>query len=127
MTRKQLNLAINLLIASVWIGFGLFCKMLALEPRHEQIVARILGEAPAGTITFVLGACEVLMALWILSGINRRLNAVAQIAVVATMNLLEAILAADLLLWGRWNAAFAAAFIGVIYVNEWELNQGPAE
>ena len=38
--------------------------------------------------------------------------------VVGSMNILEFILAPDLLLFGRMNIVFAAIFIGLIYVNE---------
>jgi hypothetical protein len=48
------------------------------------------------------------MAAWILSGIRTKLNAITQVVVIATMNTLEFIMAPDLLLWGRFNAMFAA-------------------
>ncbi|MBC7446743.1 MAG: hypothetical protein H7330_01650 [Hymenobacteraceae bacterium] len=35
--------------AAVWAANGLLCKLLHLAPRHEQIVARILG--PVRTFT----------------------------------------------------------------------------
>jgi hypothetical protein len=41
------------------------------------------------------------------------------------MNTLEFILVPDLLLWGRANAIFAFMLIGVIYFNEFYLNQKP--
>jgi len=125
MTRKKLHRIVTVLIASVWIGFGLFCKVFHLVPRHEEIVARILGETHAGSVTRIIGVLEVLMALWILSGFKKRLNAIAQIALVGTMNALETILAADLLLWGHYNVIFAVAFIWIIYVNEWAFNERP--
>ena len=58
------------------------------------------------------------MAVWILSGIKRRLNAITQIIIIATMNTLEFILVPDLLLWGRFNALFAFLFILLIFYNE---------
>lgn len=63
------------------------------------------------------------MAVWILSNIKTRLNAIAQIAIVATMNTLEFIFVPDLLLWGRLNALFAFLFIVVVYFNEFYLNK----
>jgi hypothetical protein len=63
------------------------------------------------------------MAAWILTGIAPRLNAVAQIAIIAGMNMLEFYLAPDLLLFGRLNAVAAAAFVAVIYYREFHLRQ----
>lgn len=114
---------VTVLIASVWIGFGLLCKVLGVVPRHEEIVARILGEAHAGLITSVIGVLEMLLGFWILTGLKKRVTAAAQMVLVGTMNVLEIVLAPDLLLWGRFNILFAVAFIGVIYVNEWVLGR----
>jgi hypothetical protein len=63
------------------------------------------------------------MAVWILSGYKSKLNAIAQISVVATMNLLEFILVPDLLLWGNLNSVFAFIFILVVYFNEFYFNK----
>jgi hypothetical protein len=113
------NQVITVLIASVWISFGLLCKVLGLVPRHEQIVASILGDAHAGITTRAIGVGEVLVGLWVLAGFRRRATALGQIVLVATMNVLETMLAPDLLLWGHFNLLFAAAFIYLIYWNEW--------
>jgi hypothetical protein len=63
------------------------------------------------------------MAVWILSGYKSKLNAIAQISVVATMNLLEFILVSDLLLLGKLNSLFAFIFILVVYFNEFYFNK----
>jgi|SRR5579863_1386308 len=115
------NKLLNYLIAAVWIANGLFCKVLNLVPRHQEIVARIIGNAHAGVLTRAIGFSEVAMAVWILSGFRTKLNAIAQIVVIATMNSLEFIMAPDLLLWGRFNALFAFLFILVILYNEFYL------
>lgn len=122
-TRGRLRAVITLLIAAVWIGFGLFCKVLDLVPRHEEIVARILGVAHAAPLTRGIGGLEVLMGAWVLSGFARRANAFAQIVLVAVMNVLELLLAQDLLLWGPLNGLVALGFIAVVYVNEWKLGE----
>jgi hypothetical protein len=127
MDRKNLHRTVTLGIALVWVGFGLFCKVLQLEPRHEAIVAHILGDAFASPLTRLIGVTEILMAVWILSGFKRRLNATVQIAVVGTMNVMETALASHLLLWGQFNALFAACFMGVIYFNEWVLSKPAKE
>jgi len=110
-------------IATVWLINGLFCKVLNMVPRHQQIVARILGEEHARLLTLLIGLSEIVMAIWILSGIKTRLNAVTQILVIGAMNTLEFFLVADLLLWGRGNALFAFLFIVIIYCNEFLLNK----
>ena len=115
MTRTKL---LNYFIAAIWIINGLFCKVLNLVPRHQEIVARILGSDHARLLTIAIGLSEIAMAVWILSGIRRRLNAIAQIMIIAAMNTLEFILVPDLLLWGRFNALFAFLFILLIFYNE---------
>jgi hypothetical protein len=123
MTRNRL---LNYFIATVWIANGLFCKVLNLVPRHQEIVARILGNDYARLMTLLIGLSEIGMAVWILSGMWTRLNAVTQILVIATMNSLEFFLVPDLLLWGKLNAFFAFLFILLIYFNEFRLNKPQA-
>ena len=123
MKNKNLNKALTLLISVVWLANGLFCKVLNLVPRHEQIVARILGEDYSRPLTILIGLSEVLMAVWVLSKFKSKLNAITQILVVLTMNTLEFILVPDLLLWGRLNSLFALLFISLVYYNEFVLNK----
>lgn len=109
------------LIAAVWLVNGLFCKVLNLVPRHQQIVGSILGDSHAKTLTVLVGLSEIGMAAWIVSGIWPRLNAITQIAVIAAMNILEFILVPELLLWGRANAVFALLFVLFIYYHAFYL------
>ena len=111
------------LIALVWFVNGLFCKLLNFVPRHEEIVRRILGGEYSVILTEIIGVAEICMAIWILSGIQSRLNAVVQIIIIAAMNILEFYLAPDLLLWGKGNALLASVFIIVIFINEFYLNR----
>ncbi|MBN8686561.1 MAG: DoxX-like family protein [Chitinophagales bacterium] len=112
---------INYFIAAVWLVNGLFCKILNLVPRHQEIVASILGYEHARLQTLAIGISEIGMAIWILSGVRSRLNSLLQIVVIAVMNTLEFFLVPDLLLWGRFNAVFALLLILVIYYNEFHL------
>ena len=123
MTRITTHRIFTYLIAIVWIANGLFCKVLNLVPRHEQIVSGILGDEFAGLITRAIGVSEIFMAIWILSGIKSRFNAITQMLVVAIMNILEFILVPDLLLWGKFNSIIALIFILVVYYNEFILNK----
>jgi hypothetical protein len=120
---KKLHKALTLLISVVWLANGLFCKVLNLVPRHEQIVARILGEDYSRPLTILIGLSEVVMAVWVLSKFKSKLNAITQILIVALMNTLEFILVPDLLLWGRLNSLFALLFISLVYYNEFVLNK----
>jgi hypothetical protein len=115
---KVIYKLLNFIIALVWIVNGLVCKVLNLVPRHQQIVARILGEEYSSSITIAIGFAEIAMAIWILSGIARKVNTLAQIAIIGVMNILEFLLVPDLLLWGRYNALFALLFIMLIFYNE---------
>lgn len=114
---------LHYVIATVWIANGLFCKVLNLVPRHQEIVGRILGNEHTRLLTLLIGITEIGIAAWILSGIQKRFSALIQIFAIAVMNLLEFFLAPDLLLWGRANAIFAFAFIMLIYYNEFHPNK----
>lgn len=111
------------LIALVWLANGLLCKVLNLVPRHQEIVETILKLDNGRPLTIAIGLAETGMAVWIVSGFRSRLNAILQIIIIATMNILESIYAPDLLLWGRWNGMFAFLFILVIYGNEFYLKK----
>lgn len=112
---------INYFIAAVWLINGLYCKVLSGVPRHEQIVARILGSEYAHILTVLIGLAEIAMCIWVLSGYKSRINALTQMLLVVTMNIIEFFLAPDLLLWGQANAFFAACFVCIVYANEFKL------
>ena len=113
-----LKTILSSLIFLVWFINGLFCKVLNLVPRHQMIVARVLGEDNSSAITKTIGVLEILMAFWILSKIKSRWCAYTQIFLVSTMNIMEAALAPDLLLFGYANIFFAFLFVALIYWNE---------
>lgn len=118
MNYKMFYNSINLLISSVWLVNGLYCKVLNLVPRHQMIVERIITNKFSQEITILIGFSEIFMAIWILSRLKSRWSSVMQIAVVGIMNVLEFILVPDLLLWGRFNSVFAGLFILTVYTNE---------
>lgn len=126
MTDKKKHQLLNYLIASVWLMNGLFCKVLNFVPRHQEIVARILGNENSRLFTILIGIAEIGMAVWIVSNVWSRINATIQILVIATMNVLEFLLVPDLLLWGRANILFAFLFILLIYYNEFRLTKNLA-
>lgn len=123
LTDRNKHRVLTYIIAAVWLANGLLCKVLNLVPRHQQIVARILVDDFSRPLTILIGSSEIVMAIWVLSSYKKRLNAIVQIIVVATMNILEFILVPDLLLWGRLNSVFALLFVGLIYYNEFGINK----
>jgi hypothetical protein len=91
----------RVLVAAVWLVFGLVFKLLRALPRHERIVARILGARVAPVLTRCIGVGEVLVGLWMMSGIGLQWCALFQTALILTMNGIELRLARDLLLSPR--------------------------
>lgn len=116
-----MNKIIIYVVALVWLTSGLVCKILNFVPRHQEIVARILDNGHSRLLTVLIGTGEVIMAVWVVSKFKTKLNAITQIVVILAMNILEFILAPDLLLWGRMNIVFAFLFVGLIYYNEFYL------
>jgi hypothetical protein len=121
MPLRTIHHIVSYFIASVWLINGLYCKVLNGVPRHEHIVAEILGKEHSKTFTLLIGISEIILTVWILTRIKTRLNAITQILIVSTMTTLEFILVQDLLLWGRLNAFFAFLFVCLVYYNEFHL------
>ncbi|MGK6351604.1 DoxX-like family protein [Parapedobacter sp. DT-150] len=119
--------ALTYSLAAIWLANGFACKVLGLVPRHGQIVARILGDGLARPLTLLIGLAETGMAVWILTRWIPRTNAIAQMVLVAMMNMLEFFVAPDLLLWGRVNVVFAGLFIGLVYYWEFVLRYEDAK
>jgi uncharacterized membrane protein YphA (DoxX/SURF4 family) len=126
-TYKPLSIALTVITALIWFINGLFCKILNLVPRHELIVAKILGAEYAPVLTTTIGVAEILMVIWIVSGIKSRYCAAFQIIIVAIMNIIEFTLVPDLLLFGRLNIIFAFFFIVMIYINEFVLKNASSK
>lgn len=120
---KILHQSLTVLIAFVWFANGLFAKVLGFVPRHEQIVARILGDSYSDILIVMIGVGELFIAAWVLTGKFSRFAAVLQISLVLTMNVIEFVFARDLLLFGGLNAVFAIAFVSVVFINEFVLRK----
>lgn len=114
---------ISIFIAAIWFINGLFCKLLNLVPRHQQIVAKILGEDYGWILTKAIGVSELLMVVWILSGIQPRLCAISQMAIISAMIGIEVILVPELLLFGKANLIPGFLFICLIFFNEFILKK----
>ena len=121
MNKDKLHTVLTYFIATIWLINGLFCKVLNFVPRHEEIVARILGNTYSRSLTLAIGLSEIIMAVWILSKYKFKLNTVTQIAVVIIMNIMEFILVPDLLMWNKSNILFAMLFSVLVYYNGFKL------
>ncbi len=118
MKRAAIHKILTILISLVWLINGLYAKVLGFVPRHQEIVARILGSEISFVAVKVICALEICMFIWIISRKFSRLAAVMQIIIVMTMNVMEFILVPNLLLFGRMNIIIALVFVSVVYVNE---------
>lgn len=121
MKKNTLHNILTILISLVWLINGLFAKVLGFVPRHQEIVAKILGVGISFIAVKVIGVLEIGMFIWVISRKYSRLAAIMQIAVVLTMNVLEYIIAPELLLFGRLNIVIAVFFVSVVYFNEFIL------
>lgn len=126
MKQKLFFNLLKYLIALVWLVNGIYCKVLGYVPRHQAIVAEILGEQYAKELIVLIGLSEVVMAIWVLSEYRVKTCATLQIAVVGLMNILEFSLVSHLLLWGRLNIVFAGIFILVVYYYGFVLSKSKA-
>ena len=121
MKRISIHTILTILISLVWLINGLFAKVLGFVPRHQEIAAKILGNGISFIAVKVIGVLEIGMFIWVISRKYSRLAAIMQIAVVLTMNVLEYIIAPELLLFGRLNIVIAVFFVSVVYFNEFIL------
>lgn len=94
---NELVMPVRIAVAAVWLAFGVGAKLLRLVPRHERIVARILGESVAPVMTRLIGCGEVFVGLWVLSAIAPFACAAFQTSLIVSMNTLELVKARDLL------------------------------
>ena len=60
MTEKAIHKLVSYSIAAVWVVNGLVCKVLNLVPRHQQIVAEILGAGHSRLFAIAIGCSEII-------------------------------------------------------------------
>jgi hypothetical protein len=83
-------------VSAVWLYEGLWCKLLRGEPHQFRIVEAVprLGPRLGAAFLRALGAVEVGLALWALSGVFPIPSAAVQTLLLVTLN-------ANGLLWAR--------------------------
>ena len=122
-TQRHLLTTFTFLIAGVWLVFGLYCKVLNQVPRHEEIVAQILGTEQAALITRLIGFGEICIAIWVASRLFPILCALFQSALVLAMNVIEQVIAPELLHLGKGNFIVACIFVSVVWLHAFLLKK----
>lgn len=75
-------------VAAVWLYEGLWCKLLRRQPHEFAVVAAVphFSAQTGARLLQLLGAVEVLLALWVLSGVAPVLCALAQTLLLIALN-----------------------------------------
>jgi DoxX-like family len=83
-------------VAAVWLYEGFWCKILGREPHQVEVVEAVprLGPLFGRTVLLALGVVETLVAVWVMSGAAPGLCALAQTALLVSLNV-------NGLLWAR--------------------------
>jgi len=89
-------IVIRVSIAAVWVYEGLWCKILGRAPSQARVVEAVPRLGPRFGLIFLktLGVVEFALAVWVMCGISPGACAVAQTALLLTLN-------ANGLLWAR--------------------------
>ena len=108
----------TILVASVWMVHGLYNKLLHGSPRHLAIVQSVPGLSGAAGehVLLAVGACEVALALWVLSGWMAPVCAAAQTVALLSMNAVELTVARHLLLWPAGLVPVNLAFLALSWI-----------
>lgn len=109
----------QILIGVVWVFHGLYSKILNGIPRHQLIVAQILGERFARPATKLIGCGEVLLGVWAFTGSARVECATVQTLALVAMNTLEIALARSLLISAFGMVLLNVGFLAVVW--RWAL------
>ena len=130
LSQKHISLFLTSITVLVWFVNGLFCKILMFVPRHEEIVTKILTiifskeyALYAPVLTKMIGFAELVMVIWILSRFRRSRCAFMQIFIVILMNIIEFLLAPELLLFGKINIFVALVFAALVYYDNFVLQK----
>lgn len=79
---------IHIAVAAVWFYEGLWCKLLGGQPRQVRVVETmpLYGPRIASKLLLLLGGVETAIGVWVLTGVAPILCAVAQTALLVTLN-----------------------------------------
>jgi hypothetical protein len=79
---------IKIAVAAVWLYEGVWCKLLGREPNQLRVVQQVprLGRRLAVAFLLALGVVEAALAVWVLVGVAPVAAAIAQTALLVTLN-----------------------------------------
>jgi hypothetical protein len=79
---------VRVAVAAVWLYEGLWCKLLGGDPNQLAVVRAVPRWGPTFGAAFLktLGIVETAMAAWVLSGFEPVYCAIAQTALLVTLN-----------------------------------------
>lgn len=79
---------VRVAVAAVWLYEGLWCKLLGGDPNQLVVVRAVPRWGPTLGAPFLktLGLVETAMAAWVLSGLEPVYCAIAQTALLVTLN-----------------------------------------
>ena len=106
-------------LAAVWLGHGLYNKLLGGSPRHLAIVQSVPGlEGEAGRVMLIaVGIVEVGFAIWLISGRAARTCAATQTVMLLVMNVAELTYARHLLLWPAGLVPLNLCFLALVWLT----------
>jgi hypothetical protein len=111
----RLHLIAQIGIGSVWVFHGLYSKILNGIPRHRLIVGKILGTERAEIATKTIGLLELLLGVWAIVNWHPVWCASVQTAAIVSMNLLEILLAPELLISAIGMVALNFGFLSLVW------------
>jgi uncharacterized membrane protein YphA (DoxX/SURF4 family) len=81
-------LLLRVAVAAVWLYEGLWCKLLGRTPHQTEVVAAhpLFGPKMARTFLYALAVVEVALGVWVLSGWQAALAALAQTVLLVVLN-----------------------------------------
>lgn len=108
----------TLVVASVWLIHGLYNKLLHGSPRHLAIVQSVPGLTGLSGVRMLaaVGAFEVAISVWVLSGKAPVLCAAVQTVSLLSMNVVELTFARRLLLWPAGLIPLNLAFLALAWM-----------
>ena len=106
-------------VAAVWLYEGLWCKLLRREPREFEVVKAVPKYGPRFGVPFLmtLGAVEVTLGLWVLTGVSPLLCALAQTILLVTLNVNGLLWARDVIHDPRGMVVKNFAFLVLAWVS----------
>ena len=116
--RSRVGLAATIAVAATWLVHGLYNKLLGGSPRHLLIVQAMPWlDGQAGELALAaIGAGEMVIAAWVLSGRAPIVCAATQTMLLLSMNAAELTFARDLLLWPAGLIPVSLLFLGMAWV-----------